>query len=342
MSSAGRRVRRVVLGVVAGAALAGLLSVTAAVAAPLAAADRAAPTARTDVYIKDVDGDVGLQPHLLGPLWASPDIKVCPTPVECATSQNPIVGVTNYIFVKLRNPGPYGAGTSFGTLHVYRTTPGGGATWPAHWTHIGAATVAAPAGVTTVTIPWTGVPGPGHFCLLARWVSDTDPMVPEGPDISTNTRQNNNIAWRNVDSVRLNAGQTNPAVRPFAIGNSLRVPSANDLVFEAAQPLQGIGGRVVVDLGPDLFERWRAGGAVGTGVRAVGRTQVEIVEPTRASLGNLRLNPGERVEFSLLFTATAASDREIAFNVTQFGPDASGAKRTDLGGVQYLISAVKR
>ncbi|PZF95666.1 hypothetical protein C1I93_14970 [Micromonospora endophytica] len=328
--------------VLTGAALAGLLTVTAAAAAPLAAPDRAVAADRTDVYIKDVAADLGYQPHTLSPLWASPDIKVCPTAIECAVSQNPIVGQTNYVFVKLRNPGPYGSGTSTGVLRVYRTTPGGGAVWPTHWTQIGAVNVTAYAGVTTVTIPWTGVPGPGHFCLIARWVSPTDPMTFEGPDISTNTRNNNNIAWRNVDSVQLTAGSGQTTVRPFAIGNSLTVPSRNDLVFEAAEPLQAIGGRVVVDLGQDLFERWRAGGAVGTGVRAVGRTQIEIVEPTKASLGNLLLNPGERVEFKLLFSAEAASEKEIAFNVIQFGPDTAGAKRTDLGGVQYLISADKR
>ncbi|MFI7024655.1 hypothetical protein [Micromonospora sp. NPDC049900] len=337
MSSAGRRVRRATVVGLTAAMLTGLLAVTAAAAVPVEAVPAAAAAARSDVYIQDTTADVGVEPHTLNPLWASPDIKVCPTAVECAVSQNPIVGVTNYLFIKLRNPGPYGSGSSSGVLRVYRTTPGGGAVWPTHWTQIGAANVVSFAGVTTVTIPWTGVPGPGHFCLLARWVSATDPMTFEGPDISTNTRYNNNIAWRNVDSVRLTPGGPS-VVRPFAIGNSLTVPSRNEVVFAAAEPLQGIGGRVVVDLGPDLFERWRAGGAVGTGVRAVGRTQVEIVEPTKASLGNITLNPGERAEFSLLFSAAADSQREISFTVTQFGPDTSGARSTDLGGVQYLIS----
>lgn len=168
---------------------------------------------RTDVYIKDVAADVGVEPHLLEPLWISPDIKVCPTAVECATSQNPIVGVTNYVFVKLRNPGPYGSGVGSGVLRVYRTTPGGGATWPTHWTEIGASSVIAAPGVTTVTIPWTGVPGPGHFCLIARWISDSDPMTVEGPSIPINASHNNNIAWRNVDSVLLNPG-AGPVVRP--------------------------------------------------------------------------------------------------------------------------------
>ncbi|WP_405093746.1 hypothetical protein OG767_13750 [Micromonospora sp. NBC_01392] len=337
MGNVGRRVRRSALAVLTGTALAALLAVTTAAAAPVEARQDKAAAARTDVYIRDVAADVGVQPHSYNPLWASPDIKVCPTAVECAVSQNPIVGVTNYIFIKLRNPGPYGSGTSSGVLRVYRTTPGGGAVWPTHWTQIGAMSVTAFAGTTTVTIPWNGVPGPGHFCLLARWVSATDPMTFEGPDISTNTRYNNNIAWRNVNSVRLVAGGA-PVVRPFAIGNSLQVATKNDLVFtQPGEPIQNVGGRVVVDLGPTLFERWQAGGKVGTGVREVGRNQLEVVEPAKASLGNLLLEPGERVEFSLTFAAAVASDKEFTLDVTQFGPDTSGAERTDLGGVEYLI-----
>ncbi|TDC68277.1 hypothetical protein E1193_31265 [Micromonospora sp. KC606] len=342
MGNVGRRLRRSTLAALTGAALTAVLAVTSAAAGPVEARLEKAAASRTDVYIRDVGADVGVEPHSFNPLWASSDIKVCPTAVECAVSQNPIVGVTNYIFVKLRNPGPYGSGTSQGELRIYRTTPGGGAVWPTHWTQISAVNVTAFAGTTTVTIPWTGVPGPGHFCLLARWVSPTDPMTFEGPDISTNTRYNNNIAWRNVDSVSLVAnGPTQ--VRPFAIGNSLTVPTRNDLLF--TQPTQGfpnVGGRIIADLGPTLFERWRAGGKVGAGVREVGRTQVEIVDPGKASLGNLLLNPGERVEFSLLFSAAVATDQQFVLNVTQFGPDTRGAERTDLGGVQYLMTVGQR
>ncbi|MGX4655037.1 hypothetical protein ACWCHM_15175 [Micromonospora sp. SCSIO 07396] len=341
MGKVGKRVRRSTLAVLTGAALAGLLAVTAAAAAPGEAPQgKAAAAARTDVYMKDVTADTGYQPHSYSPLWASPDIKVCPTAVECSVSQNPRVGVTNYLFVKLRNAGPYGSGTDNGVLRIYRTTPGGGATWPTHWTQIGAVSVPVFAGVTTVTIPWTGVPGPGHFCLLARWVSPTDPMTFEGPSTSVNTQYNNNIAWRNVDSVRVVSGGPR-VVRPFAIGNVTTVETKNDLVF--TQPAeQAQGARVFVDLGPTLFERWQATGKAGTGVRQVGKTELEIVDPGRASISGLLLKPGERIEFSLAFSADTTLTKETALNVTQFGPDADGTARADLGGVQYLLAGEQR
>ncbi|MEU1883982.1 hypothetical protein [Micromonospora sp. WMMD987] len=341
MGTRGTRIRRSTLAVLTGAALAGLLAVTAAGAAPRQAPqERAAAAARTDVYLKDVAADTGIQPHSYSPLWASPDIKVCPTAVECSVSQNPRVGVTNYLFLKVRNNGPYGSGIDNGVLRVYRTTPGGGATWPTHWTQIGAVSVPVYPGVTTVTIPWTGVPGPGHFCLLARWVSPTDPMTFEGPSTSVNTQYNNNIAWRNVDSVRVVSGGPR-VVRPFAIGNVTAVETKNDLVFtQAAAQVQGA--RVFVDLGPTLFERWQATGKVGTGIRQVGKTELEIVEPARASISGLALKPGERLEFSLAFSADTDLARGAALNVTQFGPDADGTERADLGGVQYLLESEQR
>ncbi|MGW4464121.1 hypothetical protein [Micromonospora sp. NBC_01796] len=321
--------------------LATLLTLTTAGAALAGSTtDGATVAARTDAYIRDVAGDVGTEPHYLNPLWASPDIKVCPTAIECATSQNPIVGVTNYVFVKLNNPGPYGSGVSNGTLELYRTTPGGGATWPIHWTLIGATPASAAPGVTTVTIPWNGVPGPGHFCLLARWVSPTDPMTSEGPSHSINVQYNNNLAWRNVDSV--NPAPGSPAVRPFAIGNETEVPTRNDLVFnQRGEPFQNAGGRIVADLGPVLFERWVQAGRPGTGIREVGRNQVEIVA-ANAKISDLLLNPGERPAFSLIFSTTTVSSRLFTVDVVQFGPAKAGGPKTDVGGVQYLVRTAQR
>ncbi|MEV6692014.1 hypothetical protein AB0M35_11170 [Micromonospora sp. NPDC051196] len=48
------------------------------------------------------------------------------------------------------------------------------------------------------------------------------------------------------------------------------------------------------------------------------------------------------MQFTLLFSAEVASYREIALDVTQFGPDTNGSRSADLGGVRYLISAGQR
>ncbi|MFC8850803.1 MULTISPECIES: hypothetical protein [unclassified Micromonospora] len=208
MAILGSRAHRVALALFAGPALAGLLAATAlpAAAGPLAAT--ALPAVKpdrimtvTDVWMRDVAADVGLQPHSGTTIWASPDVLVCPTPVECATSQSPVVGMTSHIFVKLRNPGPYGSGTDSGVLRFYRTSPGGGLAWPADWVPVTSVSVTVPPGVTTVTVPWTAVPGPGHFSLLAVWDSPNDPLPFMTTNIATNVRHSNNIAWLDLLSV---------------------------------------------------------------------------------------------------------------------------------------------
>ncbi|MEO3779296.1 hypothetical protein ABGB16_21115 [Micromonospora sp. B11E3] len=84
---------------------------------------------RTDVYPRDIPSDIGLEPHgaIYSSFFNSPDVKICPTAVECASHTNPVIGSTSYIFANLRNNGPYGSGTDSGTLKAYYTTSGGAA-----------------------------------------------------------------------------------------------------------------------------------------------------------------------------------------------------------------------
>ncbi|WP_026316042.1 vWA domain-containing protein [Actinokineospora enzanensis] len=282
---------------------------------------------RTDVFIRDHAADTGVEPHGLNPIWTSPDIAVCPTTTPCAGT-NPVVGGTSYIHVKLNNPGPNGSGTATGNLMLYYTAQGGAAIWPTHWTHINTAVnVTVPAGTTNVVVPWNGVPGPGHFCLLARWVSATDPMTfAEGPNTLNNTRNNNNIAWRNVDTVRLVPGK--PDTRPFTLANP-NPRAVTNLVFTA--PEAPFTGKLVVDLGPELAARWKESGQRGVGVRPVGETQVQIVDPKQAQIMGLVIDPKERFETKLEFTATDQSRAVLRVNQTD-------EKGEDLGGVEFRVT----
>jgi hypothetical protein len=324
-----------------------ILTAVAALTAPLlstasSAASDVGITADTDVYIRDYVGDAGVEPHA-NSVWTSPDIKVCPTPVECDTSQNPEVGSVNYIFVKLNNPGPYGSGADIGNLDVYRSTPGGGTGWSADWTSIGGVlglSVAA-SGVTTAVIPWPDVPGPGHFCLLARWESANDPMSSaEGADTVLNTQRNNNIAWRNVDSVDLFSGRTE--VRPYAIGNPGPTQIATDLAFtDVRNGFLAAGGRLTVDLGPELYARWREGGGRAAGVKQVGTYSFEISDFRQARFYGVLLSPRTRPELTLRFSlgATVRKGSHV-IRVVQYAPLGAGQTRalTDVGGVEYQVA----
>jgi hypothetical protein len=315
---------------------------SAASSAGTAVATDVGVAAATDVYIRDYVGDAGVEPHG-NSVWTSPDIKVCPTAVECATSQNPEVGSVNYIFVKLNNPGPYGSGADIGNLDVYRSTPGGGTGWSGDWTSIGGIlglSVAA-SGVTTAVIPWPDVPGPGHFCLLARWESADDPMsFTEVSDTVLNTQRNNNIAWRNVDSVDLFAGKVE--LRPYALGNPGRTQIATDLAFtDVRNGFLAAGGRLTVDLGPELYARWREGGGRAVGVKQVGTYSFEISDFRQARFFGVLLSPQTRPELKLQFS-TGATVRKGShvIRVNQFAPLADGQTKalTDVGGVEYQVT----
>ncbi|SFR02304.1 hypothetical protein SAMN04488564_10285 [Lentzea waywayandensis] len=302
--------------------LAGLLAVATLVAPAVSAT-----TFQRDVFVRDNVGDIGNEPSA-GSIYYSPDIKVCSTPVLCAVSQNPVVGVNNYVFVTLRRK-PGAIGFVDGNLHLYRSNLGGGTAWPGGWTYIGTAGSSVPVGGTTVMITWPGwnVPGPAHFCLLARWVSNADPMTfAEGANTQLNAQRNNNIAWRNVDSVRVRPFA--PVRVPYTIGNPERVDARQNLILEQHRPFDGT---TTIDLGQELTARWKAAGGRAVGVKQVGETQFQIVD-TKARFDGLVLKADERIETALTFaTDKEAGPAELHVRQT----DVQG---TDLGGAQYLIN----
>ena len=198
-------------------------------------------------------------------MWSSPDIKVCELDdffangaAGCA-SVNPLGADDYVVVVTLNNPSPSTPVT--GDLKLYYTSFGGAAQWPVHWTPIGTATgVTAAVGITRVVPPWSPIPGPGHYCLLARWVSASDPMhSAETTNTLTNTK--NNVAWRNIDVVKIKKFE--PHVVPFTLRNPIPDPRMllTNLVFAQDKPFAG---RLVVDLGPALTAQENA---KGPGVR---------------------------------------------------------------------------
>lgn len=344
MNTQDRPMRRSGLRLAIGAALTALLALSmAGVALADSGGARLAAPGRTDAYTRDQVGDTGIEANPSGlPFWASPDIKVCQTALGCASDQPLVVGGTTYVFINLNVPGPYGSGVSNGTMNVYYTLLGGAAQWPTDWTQIGAVAVAASPGVTTVTIPWFNVPDDGpapgaHFCLLTRWTSGTDPMTFEGPNTVANTTANNNISWHNVAPIPLTVGSGTTV--PFAIGNVLTVPTANDLVFgQPGARFDAVGGTVVVDLGEQLFQRWRQAGARGTAIRPIGGTKIQVLDLNKGRIAGVTINPGERPQVLLTFTATQAASAVFPVTVTQVGPGEAEAAPTDIGGVEFDLT----
>ncbi|MEV0395653.1 hypothetical protein [Polymorphospora rubra] len=343
MNTSVPRGRKAVARLLFGAALATLMAVSTGGAATAGTAVDAGPgsgstvSARSDAYLKDTASDVGSEPHgaILSSFFNSPDVKICAGPTLPCVHSNPVVGSTSYIHANIRRDGPYGTGLSVGTLRAYYTTSGGGAIWPTDWTPIGSTPVAVAPGVTAVTIPWVNVPSLGHFCILLRWESATDPMTFEGPATSINTQYNNNIVWKNANTVSVGGGG-GIIDRPFAVANALNVPAPFDIaVRPLAEPVPGL--RVVADLGPELFARWQQAGQQGEGIRVVGRNQIEFADPQRATIKGIRINPGERPVLKLSFSTVQPLQKSYGLQITQVGPLREPGESFVVGGVDYTI-----
>lgn len=305
---------------------------------------------RTDVFTQDAWDDYGYEPsQSTHDIYGSPDIKACYSSLGCLFNQDPIVGSTSYVFVTLHNPGPYGFGATHGTLYLFRTAMGGAAQWPQDWVMIGHQDATIQPGNHSVVIPWSvpSVPsGYSHFCLLSVWVSASDPMYHAGispntllfnlgPNTYADTRNNNNVSWRNEHILPIGHGI--PFGTIFAVGNVTRERTTNTLVFQdPTGRFADIGGTLTVDLGPQLFQEWKAAGGRGTGIRVVGDTQIQIVDVNKATIDGLPIDPGTRPVLLLSFNAKKAPQDRIRYDIAQYGPDENG-DWSNLGGVYYDI-----
>lgn len=205
---------------------------------------------RADAWIMDKDAplspvDTGAEPNPdRGEMWTSNQIWVRHAADGQTQHQNPEAGQTNHVYARLRNPGPATLNTV--RVMVYAASASTALAWPRDWTLIGERTVAnLAAGADAVIEPvaWNP-PQAGHFCLYVRLLSDQDPMsYAEGPNVFDNTRNNHNIAWRNLNVVDLVAERG--AEIDFQMGNAREEDDRVDLRFEA-HPDQD--GRTLLDL----------------------------------------------------------------------------------------------
>ena len=222
-----------------------------------------------NVWMKDTWDDTGQEPdpNTVGEdMWKSPYIWVRNTQdtglIHQHQSENPIFGQTNWVYVKMHNG--FSATTS-GNLEVYWADASLSLTWPGAWTLLASTPVNAFAAhsTTIVEVPWSNLPGTGHYCLLARWNSVADPMAtPEGPDIEANVRANNNLIWRNLNIVELMPGASSQAtlnvMNPDPDNDAISIVIRSPKIHGKASFLTA--GLVVVEFDATLRRAWLAGG----------------------------------------------------------------------------------
>jgi len=210
-----------------------------------------------------------------------------------------------------------------------------------------------PGQAVVIEIPWYP-PNPadfagcgvdqGHVCLVARIETATGfpfgMSSPEGADLSANTRNNNNIAWKNITVVDEFAG----ALRRTSIlvRNIAAQPAMAGLAF-VAERAEGGGtfldfGRILVDLGPELFERWVQGEGTGFGIEPAGENSIEVHSP-EAVIQGIRLEPQEtfpvEVRFELPRGYRSPQGRVPVWHLLQLGtPGDPGAV---MGGQTFEV-----
>ncbi len=216
---------------------------------------------------------------------------------------DPEFGQDNEVYVTVRNRGGT-SGVTDAVVEVYFADASAGLDWDPDdpqggplWTLIDKAAVGsvAPGEAKTLTVVWKkeDIPDPDvhgdHFCLIARLVSADDAMTfPEVQSINVNTRQNNNIAWRNVAIVN-NVKKVSDTVR-FLARNIERGTRQISLQLRGHQELLRDGGQIYVDL-DKLFPGWERAGGNGSGIEIEG-SRIRLLEAP-ATLSAIPLSFGD-------------------------------------------------
>jgi uncharacterized protein YegL len=198
--------------------------------------------------------------------WASPDIWVRNYQDGGTTHQNPIVGQTNYVYVRVRNIGD--ATVNNITVHLYDSPGASNLRWPDDWVpEIGTATIASlPAGQEAiVSVAWTPVLQ-GHYCFLTRIAAPDDPITFDGW-----VPFDNNICQRNVQII--GGGTSNTGV---GMGNRSRGSGYGSMLIKSNNVPTGATAKVTFT-DPAMFQRWQqAGGTVSGGQVISGTNSIQL------------------------------------------------------------------
>ena len=305
-----------------------------------------------NVWMKDTWSDTGAEPDASGdPMWESPYIWVRNMQDTLMTHQhehqNPIFGSTNYLYVKLHN----GSGaTHSGQLDLRFARAATGLSWPAEWTAVSGTPVAVsiPAHSTRIVeVAWSNVPeNPDHdqhYCMVAMWTADAaDPMaVALGADIGADTKNNNNVAWRNMNVV--NMAPDASADESFDMRNVSRSKAIVGLTIKSARDSRLVSffeyGQITVSFDDRLFELVKRGFKEQAGVKLEGNKFI-VSGPKGVTFGNIVV-PGAfagKVRLTFHLNKDAPKRRyKVVASQTQVG-----AKVRGVGGVSAEIYAYER
>lgn len=279
-----------------------------------------------DLMMQNSPEDFGVEPDTeTGVIWNSPDIWVRNQPdghlykksedLHFLDNQTPV-----YVYVRITNNS---CETSTGNelLELYWAKGGLSQNWPNVWEGNSNLDPNLPIGneVNTLQIPslepgettilefqWqplnpqayssAGFEKPWMFCFLSRIVSSDDPMsTPEGTNAALNTRNNNNIAYKNATVIDVSGRPNQGSIVVGNVGNPGSLTSdiefftntiVDDNIWQDAE--------VRVALNQELWSLWQNSGAQSTQVRVLDASQrLVLLTANHASLNNISMQPDD-------------------------------------------------
>ncbi|MDQ0470998.1 hypothetical protein [Labrys wisconsinensis] len=320
-------------------------------------------------FVADGAADQGLEPDATGAVaWESPAISltqanggplaVLPAPEDVRGGQ------ACYLYVEVRNCGATPT-AGIETLELRWAKASAGLGWPKPWD--GSVFDAPPhqaspmGGVVATAVPilpipafgsvvvgpvaWTSVPDPalytvqdGHFCLLARIVTQglgaAGMSFPEGGDLLANTLNNARIAWRNIH-VRDQAGQMMKSAGVIAANfgaSAMKARLAFTVIDERGQAVRSPAGRLWIDAAGE-FRAALARSSLGPALRPEGPVALPDIA---VGITGLPIPPGGNVTLAADY-APAVAGESYALRISQFAATAAGER---LVGGQTFVNGI--
>jgi|GEM_PF-4429902 len=296
-----------------------------------------------DLYIKDRPYDTGAEPNPdSGPMWISDDIWVRQNTDGGLVHENPEYKVSspNAVYIRVYNRGT--AANSAAKVKLYFAKASSGLTWPTnfvnfsvgsvvHGDYIGEANIPSiPAGSNAIVmIPWYP-PNPAnftydqhHFCLAARVESLGDPMFNEVNNIGigVNTKNNNNIAWKNLSVYNLNTTDFVSPTAVFIRGIKSKLVNIRFVDKGFNEQLKNnffeLGGTIEATLDEKLFEKAQANGSLKN-VKIIDKNKI-LISSREASIANLPIEIGETfgITFDFRVTKDFPAEEQITLDLIQ-------------------------
>ncbi|MBN1660535.1 MAG: VCBS repeat-containing protein [Anaerolineae bacterium] len=265
-----------------------------------------------DAWTKDNPDDTGAVPSGFDNWYTSPDIWVRHQPDGGLIHEEPIEGVDNTVYVRLRNRGQF---PTSGTLDVYWIESSLGVRC-GDWAYIGTVSLEdlQPGEVRILSTTWVPVRS-GHTCLQTVIDAAGDPFNAGLECAPQWVPYDNNVSWRNVE-IYPNPGTMRDGrdvkQADVRLVNIYDRPHDVDLVVERRTfPLNGT---ITISLPGELFDRWLAYGVSwGAGIEVLTPTQeIQATGAVSATIGAIPMLAGEAVSVGLRFEGEAGLAFELA------------------------------